>query len=143
MEEDKTASKLYETLHQNNMIDMLPELSKMAAIFAVIPATSCSVEQAFSGLRRLKTYYNISVSEVTKWKVSCLAVILLLSLLNHIIFTSIEIKRTPVTWTCGYNCEITLFVFENSSSILNLILQCMELSKIWNQCLELWSKTQD
>ena len=40
MDEDKTASKLYETLHQNNMIDMFLELSKMAAILAVIPATS-------------------------------------------------------------------------------------------------------
>ena len=53
MEDDETASKLYETLHQNNMIEMPPELSKMAAIFAVIPET-CSAEQAFSGLRRLK-----------------------------------------------------------------------------------------
>ena len=38
------------------MVDMLPELWEMAAIFAVIPETSCSAEQAFSGLRRLKTY---------------------------------------------------------------------------------------
>ena len=48
MEEDETASKLYETLHQNNMIDMLPELSKMAVIFPVIPATSCSAEREHS-----------------------------------------------------------------------------------------------
>ena len=35
---------------------MLPELSKAIKILAVIPATSCSAEQSFSSLRRLKTY---------------------------------------------------------------------------------------
>ena len=35
---------------------MTPEFSKVASILAVIPATSCSAERSFSGLRRLKTY---------------------------------------------------------------------------------------
>ena len=45
------------------MIDMLPELSKMAAIFAVIPSTSCSAERAFSGLRRLKRYLRSTMGQ--------------------------------------------------------------------------------
>ena len=63
MEDDETASKLYETIHQNNTIDMLPELSKMAAIFAVIPTTSCSAEWAFSGPWRLKANLNSTVNQ--------------------------------------------------------------------------------
>ena len=35
---------------------MTPGFSKVAFILAVIPATSCSAERSFSGLRRLKIY---------------------------------------------------------------------------------------
>ena len=52
----KTAADVIETLHTNHLFEMIPEFSKVASILAVIPATSCSAERSFSGLRRLKTY---------------------------------------------------------------------------------------
>ena len=52
----KTPAEVIEVLKQNNLYEMTPEFSKVATILAVIPATSCSAERSFSGLRRLKTY---------------------------------------------------------------------------------------
>jgi len=51
-----TASEIYEALHQADLIQMLPELHKIMKIFAIIPATTCTAERSFSGLRRMKTY---------------------------------------------------------------------------------------
>ncbi|CAH3154911.1 unnamed protein product, partial [Porites evermanni] len=51
----KTAADVIETLHANRLFEMVPEFSKVVSILAVIPATSCSAERSFSGLRRLKT----------------------------------------------------------------------------------------
>ena len=42
---------------------MVPEFVKVATILAVIPATSCSAERSFSGLRRLKTYRRSTMGE--------------------------------------------------------------------------------
>ena len=36
----KTASEIYKSLHQADVIQMLPELHKIMKIFAVIPATT-------------------------------------------------------------------------------------------------------
>ena len=47
---------LPETMHENDLFGMFPEFSHMVHILAVIPATSCSAEQSFSVLHRLKTY---------------------------------------------------------------------------------------
>ena len=52
----KTASEVIHTLCKNELLEMVPEFVKVATILAVIPATSCSAERSFSGLRRLKTY---------------------------------------------------------------------------------------
>ena len=52
----KTAAEVIEVLHENSLYKITPEFSKVASILAVIPATSCSAERSFSGLRRLKTY---------------------------------------------------------------------------------------
>ena len=41
---------------QTAFSEITPEFSKVASILAIIPATSCSAESSFSGLRRLKTY---------------------------------------------------------------------------------------
>ena len=38
------------------------------------------------------------ISEVTKWNVTCLVIILLLSLLNHIIFTSLLWNKMSLKW---------------------------------------------
>ena len=51
----KTAAKVINVLHENSLYEMTPGFSKVAFILAVIPATSCSAERSFSGLRRLKT----------------------------------------------------------------------------------------
>ncbi|CAH3139773.1 unnamed protein product [Porites lobata] len=42
---------------------MVPEFSKVVSILAVIPATSCSAERSFSGLRRLKTYLRSTMGQ--------------------------------------------------------------------------------
>ena len=42
---------------------MVPEFTKAATILTVIPATSCSAERSFSGLRRLKTYLRSTMGE--------------------------------------------------------------------------------
>jgi len=47
----------------NSLYEITPEFSKVAAILAVIPATSCSAERSFSGLRRLKTYLRNTVGQ--------------------------------------------------------------------------------
>ena len=52
----KTPADVIEVLNANSLYEMTPEFSKVASILAVIPATSCSAERSFSGLRRLKTY---------------------------------------------------------------------------------------
>ena len=51
-----TVSEMLQTMHENDLFDMFPEFSSVVHIHAVIPATSCSAEWSFSGLRRLKTY---------------------------------------------------------------------------------------
>ena len=51
----KTAAEVIEVLHENSLYKITPEFSKVASILAVIPATSCSAERPFSGLRRFVT----------------------------------------------------------------------------------------
>jgi hypothetical protein len=67
----KTSATLYEALCQYNLLDMLPEFSKLVTIFTVIPATSCSTERSFSGLRRLKNYLSPEHNGPDKLKQSC------------------------------------------------------------------------
>ncbi|XP_068692643.1 zinc finger MYM-type protein 1-like [Montipora foliosa] len=59
----KTAADVIETLHANRLFEMVPEFSKVVSILAVIPATSCSAERSFSGLRRLKTYLRSTMGQ--------------------------------------------------------------------------------
>ena len=42
---------------------LLPVLYKAATILASIPATSCTTERSFSGLRRVKTYLRSTMGE--------------------------------------------------------------------------------
>ena len=44
--------------------DVLPVFAKVAKLLASIPATSCSAERSFSGLRRMKTYLRSTMGEV-------------------------------------------------------------------------------
>ena len=59
----KTAAEVIEVLNENSLYEMTPEFSKVASILAVIPATSCSAERSFSGLRRLKTYLRSTMGQ--------------------------------------------------------------------------------
>ncbi|XP_068729066.1 zinc finger MYM-type protein 1-like [Montipora capricornis] len=59
----KTAADVIETLHANRLFEMVPEFSKVVSILAVSPATSCSAERSFSGLRRLKTYLRSTMGQ--------------------------------------------------------------------------------
>ena len=51
-----TAAGVVETVYKNDLHGVLPVFNKIAGILATIPATSCSAERSFSGLRQLKTY---------------------------------------------------------------------------------------
>ena len=51
-----TAAKMFEKLTENDLIQLMPELSKALKIFAILPVSSCEAERSFSLLRRLKTY---------------------------------------------------------------------------------------
>ena len=59
----KTPAEVIEVLNANSLYEMTPEFSKVASILAVIPATSCSAERSFSGLRRLKTYLRSTMGQ--------------------------------------------------------------------------------
>ncbi|XP_078368944.1 zinc finger MYM-type protein 1-like isoform X2 [Oculina patagonica] len=59
----KTPAEVIEVLSKNSLYEMTPEFSKVASILAVIPATSCSAERSFSGLRRLKTYLRSTMGQ--------------------------------------------------------------------------------
>ena len=48
---------------QNGLNELLPVLHKVATILATIPATSCSAERSFSGLRRMKTYHRSTMGQ--------------------------------------------------------------------------------
>ena len=51
-------------LVETSTFSIIPELSKVIKILAVIPATSCSSERSFSSLRRLKTYLRSTMTQV-------------------------------------------------------------------------------
>ena len=59
----ETASEVIHTLCKNEQLEIVPEFVKVAMILAVIPATSCSAERSFSGLRQPKTYLRSTMGE--------------------------------------------------------------------------------
>ena len=54
---------MYESFYQEDLLQMIPELEKILKIFAVIPATTCTAERSFSGLRRMKTYLRSTMGQ--------------------------------------------------------------------------------
>ena len=50
-----TFPEMLETMHENDLFDMLPVFSNAVHILGVIPATLCSAERSFRVLQRLKT----------------------------------------------------------------------------------------
>ena len=51
-----SASEMLKVLNKNDLICMMPQMSKALRILDVILAMSASAEQSFSSLRMLKTY---------------------------------------------------------------------------------------
>ena len=47
---------MLETMHENDLFDMLAVFPNAVHILGVIPVTLCSAERSFSVLHRLKTY---------------------------------------------------------------------------------------
>ena len=68
----ETTSDVVQFLHGNELSQMVHEFMKVVSILAVIPATSCSAERSFSGLRRLKSYLRSTMGQA---RVSSLALI--------------------------------------------------------------------
>ena len=59
-------------MHENNLHQLLPTVCDVATTLATIPATVCSSERSFSGLRRMKTYMR---SRMSQERLSCIAII--------------------------------------------------------------------
>lgn len=59
----KKAATLVKTLYENELHTVLPVFYKASSILATIPATSCSAERSFSGLRRVKTYLRSTMGQ--------------------------------------------------------------------------------
>ena len=52
----KTPAQLLSFLHQNDLMQTVPEAAKLLQLILTIPATTASVERSFSALKRIKTY---------------------------------------------------------------------------------------
>ena len=61
--EAKSPDGIVRILHRCDLNTVLPVFWRVACILAAIPATSCSAERAFSGLRRMKTYLRSTMGE--------------------------------------------------------------------------------
>ena len=49
-------SQLLSFLHRNDLIQTVPEATKLLKLVLILPATTASVERSFSALKRIKTY---------------------------------------------------------------------------------------
>ena len=52
----KTPAQLLNFLHQNDLMQTVPEAAKLLQLILTVPATTASVERSFSALKRIKTY---------------------------------------------------------------------------------------
>ena len=85
-----------ETVYKNDLhgVGLLPVFNKIAGIFATIPATSCSAERSFSGLRQLKTYLRSTMGQAR---------------LNSVAILNIE--RKYVNMSVGKNVDKIIDIF--------------------------------
>ena len=70
--EMRKAVTIVETMYQNGLHEVLPVFHRVCSILATIPATSCSAERSFSGLRRMKIYLR---STMDQYRLSSIALI--------------------------------------------------------------------
>lgn len=59
----KTVADVVYNMYTDGLNELLPVLYEAATILASIPATSCSAERSFSGLRRMKTYLRSTMGQ--------------------------------------------------------------------------------
>ena len=52
----KTPAQLLSFLHQNDLMQTVPEAAKLLQLILTVPTTTASVERSFSALKRIKTY---------------------------------------------------------------------------------------
>ena len=52
----KTPAQLLSFLHQNDLMQTIPQAAKLLQLILTVPATTASVERSFSALKRIKTY---------------------------------------------------------------------------------------
>ena len=64
-----TFPEMLETMHENDLFDMLPVFSNAVHILGVIPFTLCSAERSFSVLHRLKTYLRSTMGNNREFKI--------------------------------------------------------------------------
>lgn len=57
------AAMLVQKMFKEGLHQVLPFLYEAISLLATIPATSCSAERSFSGLRRLKTYLRSTMGQ--------------------------------------------------------------------------------
>ena len=67
-----TAPEIFKALRGKDVLSLIPVMAIALNIYSVIPATSCSAERSFSGLRRLKTYLR---SKMGQTRLSSLALL--------------------------------------------------------------------
>ncbi len=60
---DNNAAMLVQKMFKEGLHQVLPFLYEATSLLATIPATSCSAERSFSGLRRLKTYLRSTMGQ--------------------------------------------------------------------------------
>lgn len=65
---------LIEYLYSNNLVDVFPEVLRLAKLIVTIPASSASTERAFSCLKRLLTYLRNTLGQQRLTELSMLAV---------------------------------------------------------------------
>ena len=70
----KRAAAVVKTMYENGPRTVLPVFYKASSILATIPATSCSAERSFSGLRRVKTYLRSTMGQERLSSISLLCV---------------------------------------------------------------------
>ena len=70
--ECKTPAQLLNFLYQNDLIQTVPEATKLLKLVHTVPSTTSSVERSFSALKRIKTYNRNQIEEK---RLSSLAII--------------------------------------------------------------------
>lgn len=73
-ERPKTLLRLYEILHENNLLDIYPYIDITLRLFLTILATNCLAERSFSVLKRKQDYSRSTMRETRLQNVAVLSI---------------------------------------------------------------------